>query len=33
MFSRVVAAVRIAIPVVVLAAMALVGEAGMRWGA
>jgi hypothetical protein len=32
MFSRLVGATRIAIPVVILAAMALASEAGMRWG-
>jgi hypothetical protein len=32
MFSRFAATVRIAIPILILAAMALAAEAGMRWG-
>ena len=32
MFSRVVTAVRIAIPLVVVTAIALAAEAGQRWG-
>jgi hypothetical protein len=32
MFSRLVAAARIAMPVLILTAMALAGEAGQRWG-
>jgi hypothetical protein len=32
MFSRLVAAARIAMPILILAAMALAGEAGQRWG-
>jgi hypothetical protein len=33
MFSRLVAAARIVLPVLILTAMALAGEAGQRWGA
>jgi hypothetical protein len=32
MFKRLVTTARIAIPVLILAAMALASEAGMRWG-
>jgi hypothetical protein len=32
MFSRLVAAARIVMPILILAAMALAGEAGQRWG-
>jgi hypothetical protein len=32
MFSRFVAAIRVAIPIFILAAMAIASEAGMRWG-
>ena len=31
MFKRLVAAVRIAMPMLILVAMALAGEAGQRW--
>jgi hypothetical protein len=33
MFSRLVAVARIVMPVLILTAMALAGEAGQRWGA
>jgi hypothetical protein len=32
MFTRFVAVARIAMPILILSAMALAGEAGMRWG-
>ena len=32
MFRRMVAAARIATPILILIAMALAGEAGQRWG-
>jgi len=32
MFTRFVAAVRVAMPILILAAMAIASEAGMRWG-
>jgi hypothetical protein len=32
MFSRLIVGARIAMPVLILVAMALAGEAGQRWG-
>jgi hypothetical protein len=32
MFTRLAAAVRVAMPILILAAMAIASEAGMRWG-
>jgi hypothetical protein len=32
MFIRLVASVRVAMPILILAAMAIASEAGMRWG-
>jgi hypothetical protein len=32
MFTRIVAVARIAMPILILTAMALAGEAGQRWG-
>jgi hypothetical protein len=32
MFTRLAAVVRVAIPIFILAAMAIASEAGMRWG-